>query len=108
MFLPLLPRRWGVGWNIALTGAVAVLVADLHVSRQREQSERQKEYRDSPLEPLEHGTRPIGIFALEPTPFDRQPVKANAAVELHGEQQHQIQRPPAAAPHSIRRLVGPD
>jgi hypothetical protein len=83
-------------------------VAELHVRRQCQQSQRQKKYRDAPLEPFEHRACPIRIFAFEPAPLDRQPVETDAAVQLNGKQQDQIQRPPATAPHALRRFVGAD
>src|SRR4030095_17101549 len=65
--------RCGPGWNIAFPNLIAVLVADLHVSRQREQSERQEKHRDSPLESFKQYARSIGLVALEPAPLDPQP-----------------------------------
>src|SRR6266545_2459003 len=105
--LPLLTRRreLEVRGNIALAGAVSMLVTDLHVSRQCKQTQRQEKNRDAPLEPFEQLARPVGIVTFEPSPFDRQPVKADAAVKLNREQQHKIERPPAAGPHSIRRFI---
>ena len=94
--------------HIALAEPIAALVAELHVRRQGEQSERQEKYRDCPFEPLEHHARPIRIFAFEPAPLYRQPVETDAAVQLDGKQQDQIQRPPTAAPHALRRFVRAD
>ena len=85
-----------------------MLVAEFHVSRQREEPEGQEKYRDPPLEALQYYAGSIGILAFEPAPFDCQSVKADAPMQLHVEQKDQIKRPPIAAPHAVRRFVWAD
>ena len=60
------------------------------------------------LSRLSSVARPIRIVAFEPAPLYRQPVETDAAVQLDREQQDQIQRPPAAAPHAIRGFIRAD
>ena len=81
------PRR-GPRRDVALADPVSALVSEFHVGRQREQSQRQKKYRDSPLEPLEQYAGSIGILAFEPAPFNRQSIKPDAPMQLHVEQEH--------------------
>ncbi len=83
-------------------------VADLHVGGQSHQAEHDEEHRQRPLELLQVAARRIGILAGEPAPLDRKAVQADAAVQLDAEQQHQVQRPPASAPHPVSRFERAD
>ena len=57
------------------------------------------------LQPLAHG---VGRRAGEPLPLDRETIEPDAAVELDGEQQQDVQRPVAVAPDAVGRLERAD
>ena len=50
----------------------------------------------------------FGIGPGEPAPLDRQPVEADAAVQLDREQQQEVERPEVAGPDAVGRLERAD
>ena len=80
---------------------VTVLDADLDVGRQGRRPQHQKESRERPFGQLEPAPRRIRIRAREPTPLYGQAIEPDPAVDLDGQQQHDVQRPEVFAPDPV-------
>jgi hypothetical protein len=87
--------------GVALAGLGRMLDAQLHVGRQRGQAQHQEEHAVKAhfMRQARAASRRVG--AGKPAPLEGQAVQADAAVQFHRKQQHQVQRPHHARPDAV-------